>query len=284
MIDVGGAKHWQGELGKLAPQVIKVNGHHYERTEFGGSWKSFDPVQRAKDEQEAKQAYEKRMAELKLNTEWYSMTEKQREDVGSKLFPTLATPEGGWTREKLVEAGLFSNIDLSKPQDAASFWSAKRDGTERIKVKMEPNSVLSEQRIIDAFSGNVGNYPNLPEPSYVYAGAEAKMPTTGVDPLADIRKFTNLAKSGGYFQENKELNDFLTQLGREAKAEETKRTPKSVEAAKAEALKQKIAATETMPSSGGRPSLKRGLSSSPKNTLRIGGVADTDETSVNIPT
>lgn len=261
MIDFGGAKHWQGELGKLAPQVIKVNGHHYERTEFGGPWKSFDPVQRAKDEQEAKQAYEKRIFDLNTAKDWYSMSEDQRKDVGSKLFPTIATPEGGWTKEKAVEAGIFSKNALSRPESSASFFNAVGQAGSIVSKGMDTEN----------------------QPIYAFQGKGGSSFTSGSNP-SGITKFSQLASSEGYFQENKELSDFLTQVGREAKAEQTKMTPQSVEAAKAEALKQKIESAETMPSSGGRPSLKRGLSSSPKNSLRIGGVADTDESPVNIPT
>jgi hypothetical protein len=261
MIDVGGAKHWQGELGKLAPQVIKVNGHHYERTEFGGPWKSFDPAQRAKEEQEAKQAYEKRIFDLKTATEWYSMTEDQRKDVGSKLFPTIATPEGGWTKEKAVEAGIFSKTALSRPESSASFFMSKGN-----IGNIVPKGVDAENQPIYAFQGKG-----------IYESSSSSDPS-------GISKFSRLASSEGYFQENVELSDFLTGLGREAKMETTKATPKYIEDAKAKALNQKVEAAEIMPSGGGRSPLKRSLTSTQKNTLRIGGVADTDETSVNIPT
>jgi hypothetical protein len=263
MIDVGGAKHWQGELGKLAPQVIQVNGHYYERTEFGGSWTYFDPKQRAEEERQAKEAHEKRMFELNTAKEWYSMSEEGRKEVGSKLFPSLATPEGGWTMEKLVESGVFSKSALSEP--ASSFFRTN-DTTNRTGVI---------RRTDTDFENN---------PIFSFIGKEAAIPSAGVDPLSEIRKFSRLASDEGYFQENKELTEFISGIGRESQTQLSKLTSKAIETAKAEALNQKIKATETMPRGGGRSLLKRGVSSSQKNTLRIGGVADTDETPVNIPT
>jgi hypothetical protein len=256
-MDIGGAKHWQKELGKLAPQTIVVNGNHYERTEFGGPWKFFLPENRVKQEREAKEAHEKRMFELNTAKEWYSMTEDQRKDVGSKLFPTVATPEGGWTREKLVEAGIFSKAALSRPESAASFWSAQG----------QLGSI--KQKGMDAEN----------QPIFAFQGKTVSVPT-------EIGKFSQLAGDEGYFQENKELNEFLTQIGREAKSELTKMTPKAVEAAKAEALQKRIEDSQNMPSSSGRASFKRGLSSSSKNTLRVGGFDATQEQNqpVNIPT
>lgn len=275
-MDLGGAKHWQSELGKLAPQTIVVNGNHYERTEFGGPWQFFIPEQRAEEERKVKEAHERRMFELNTAKEWYSMTEEQRKDIGSKLFPTVATPEGGWTREKLVETGIFSKAALSRPESAASFWSAQGQ-LGNIKQK----DIDSENQPIFAFQGKEAK-------GYRTALDELRQTEQGIkpptDPLADVRRFSQLASSEGYFQENKELNEFLTQIGREAKSELTKMTPKSIEAAKSEALQKRIKASQNMPSSGGRVSLKRDFSSSAKNTLRVGGVADTDESPVNIPT
>lgn len=254
-MDFGGARHYYGERAKLAPQTIVVNGNHYERTEFGGPWKFFIPENRAREEREAKEAYEKRMSELNTTKEWYSMTEEQRKDIGSKLFPTVATPEGGWTREKLVEAGIFSKAALSRPESSASFFSAQGQ-LGSIKQK----GMDSENQPIFTFQSKAALVPQ------------------------EIGRFSQLASAEGYFPENKELNEFLTQIGREAKSELTKLAPKAIEAAKTEALEKQIEASQDMPRSSGRDTLKRGLSSSAKNTLRVGGFDATQEQTVNIPT
>lgn len=254
MLDFGGARHWKSELGKLAPQTIVVNGNHYERTEFGGPWMYFNPEERAREERQAREDHERRMFQLNTAKEWYSMTEEQRKSIGSQLFPTIATPEGGWTREKLVESGIFSRDALSKQPEL--FWSSQSvqlGNIRRIGIDPENQSIYAFQGRAASVSPNIG-------------------------------KFTELAQSENYFGENRELSEFLTQLGREAEAEFAKRSPKAIEAAKSEALKKKIEASQDIPRFSGRDSLKRGLSSPEKNTLRIGGVTDTDEIPVNIPT
>jgi|LakMenEpi03Aug12_release.lakeMendotaPanAssembly.Ray.scaffolds.fasta_scaffold01478_24 hypothetical protein len=265
-MDFGGASHYFGERAKLAPQTFFTKRGNqtwgYERTEFGGPWRGFNPEQRAKDEREAKEAHEKRMFELNTAKEWYSMSEEGRKEIGSKLFPSLVTPEGGWTMEKLVESGVFSKSALSQP--VSSFFRTN-DTTNRMGVI---------RRTDTDFENN---------PIFSFIGKEAALPSTGVDSLSEIRKFSRLASEEGYFQENKELTEFITGIGRESQTQLSKMTSKAIETAKSKAVQQKVESAQTMPTSS-RSSLKRGLSSSEKNNLRVGGIEDTQEEIVNIPT
>ena len=229
-----------------------------------------DPARIAWDkriEEEEQAAYNKRMERLSTLKDWYSLSEEERVNIGSQLFPVLETPEGGFTTENAKQLGILKGYD-----DPELFSGNKKEDRYSSIADFNPDKKI---RTVD--------YTAEGQPVYSFANAAPSVASGTTDPLAAIRKFSDLALEENYFAQNQELNTFLSQKGKEFVDLKAKQTPAALKAAQTKALEQRIESSVT-PSTSGRTELKRGLSGGLKNTLRIGGVADTDETPVNIPT
>jgi hypothetical protein len=220
-----------------------------------------------KQEEDEQAAYNKRMERLSMLKEWYSFSEEERVNVGSQLYPVLETPKGGFTTENAKQLGILKGYD-----DPELFSGTKKEDRYSSIASFNP-----DQRI------KTVDYNAEGQPIYSFANAAPSVASGTTDPLASIRKFSEVALEENYFGQNQDLNTFLTQTGKEFVDLKAKQTPAALKAAQTKALEQRIESTLT-PSTSGRTELKRNLSGGAKNTLRIGGVADTDETSVNIPT
>ena len=213
----------------------------------------------AKEQKRALEESKQREERVKLLSEWYGFSEERRKEIGNQLFPAYTTPEGGWTVESATKAGVLRNYSGQLTGEILESNFDRFVNRKKVDYDSEGKDVYSVV------------------PSMVPA------PTGGAnDPLADIRKFERLAKEENYFGQNEELNTFVSKTSDFFEKAKASSTPKGIAELKAKALKEKIENTQI---GSNRDELKRRLSTSDlKNTLRIGGVADTDETPVNIPT
>lgn len=202
MIDFGGANYWQGELGKLAPQRIQVNGQNFERKVFGGAYTWFDPVKEKEEQQRQQQDYQERMARLRVTKDWYSMSEEERQNIGKELFPMEVLSSSAPTREEFQALkGTSQKIDDADVYVPQSFTEYRRQRE----------------------GGQMTSYT----------------PFTEIEKLTGAERFKEFAYKENYFERNEQLNAFAGEKIREQEEAQRKLRPEVIQEAKDKALAQR---------------------------------------------
>jgi hypothetical protein len=250
MIDFGGAKHWTREAGKLAPQEIKVGSRYFRRTVFGGPLVPFDPVKEKEEEEERQRAYQERMAELRVTTEWYSMSEEGRQNIGKELFPMDTLSSDVPTREEFQKLkGTSQKIDIAQGH--------LHEFDRRMDTDVYVPESFTKYRIKRLNEGSYG-------------------PFTEVEKLTGAERFREFAFNDNYFERNEQLDYFAGERIREQEEAQRKLRPEVIQEAKNKAIAQR----EELASIG---SVRKTRELTKKTPLQISTPSIETET-VNIPT
>jgi hypothetical protein len=208
MIDFGGAKHWEREAAKLAPQTISLKSpagkfQTYHRLEYGGGWMSDAQYQEMlKDRARKAEEREQRIKRLETMTEWYKMSEDERIRIGNELYKAPVTPESGWTRESAITSGLVDKNRLEKYYSPDEPLFDFLTGAKR-------------QDILD---------PNV----YYFNSLQKNLEVT--DP--NLTRFLDLAEEGGYAGRNTEFDKFVNEQYQLKNLQTQSSTPQAIEKAK----------------------------------------------------
>jgi hypothetical protein len=250
MIDFGGARHWASELGKLAEQEHRVGNQHFRRTKFGGPYMWFDPVAEKEEEERQQRAYQERMAKLRVTTEWYSMSEEERLNIGKELFPMDTLSSAVPTREEFQKLkGTSQKIDIGQGH------------LHEFDRRMDTDVYVPES--FTKYLIKRGN-----ENSYT--------PFTEIEKLTGAERFREFAFNDNYFERNEQLDYFAGERIREQEEAQRRRRPEVIQEAKNKALAQR----EELASIG---SVRKTRELTKKTPLQISTPYLETET-VNIPT
>jgi len=262
-MDIGGAKHWQSELSKLAPQERVVNGQTFRRSVFGGPYVWYDAEAEARDSANQQRMHEQKMKNLQTNIDWYGMSEDDRKRIGNELFQAPVTPEGGWNKQALVDAGLIAESRLKNVSEQENLFPLIRD------VRRDP---------FDSEKGAFVFAPKFQETSTVYNQQSRLNPNVTNE---NTLRFQELALKEGYAFRNPDLDKFIQEEYQRYQTVQEQNTPEAIQKAKS----QQIEVKEQVALRSGRETIKKTPKKSP---LQINIAEEnsqlTQENPVNIPT
>lgn len=263
MFDFGGAKHWESELSKLAPQDIVLNGQTYRRSVFGGAYEWYDAEAEARDFANQKREFEQMTKAYQTEIDWYKMSEDERKRIGNELFQAPVTPEGGWNKQALVDAGLIGKSSLKAKSEQENLFPFIRG------VRRDPS---------DPEYGDFVFAPQYQETSTVYNQPSRLNPNVTDE---NILRFQDLALKEGYAFRNPDLDKFIQEEYQRYQTIQEQNTPEAIQKAKS----QQIEIKEQVALRSGREAVRKTPRKSP---LQINISEETSqlpqETSVNLPT
>lgn len=263
MLDFGGAKHWEKELIKLAPQDIVLNGQTFRRSVFGGVFEWYDAKAEARDFANLQREFEQRTKEYQTQIDWYKMSEDERKRIGNELFQAPVTPEGGWDRKALVDAGLIAESSLRNRSEQENLFPFIRD------VRRDPS---------DPQEGAFVFAPKSQQTSTVYNQPSRLNPNVTDE---NVLRFQDLALEEGYAFRNPDLDRFIQEEYQRYQTVLEQSTSEAIQKAKTQQseIKEQVALRS------GRESVKKTPRKSP---LQINISEENSqlpqEISVNLPT
>jgi len=226
---------------------------------YGASYEAFDP----QEEQRQLQESQSRIQKLQTLRDWYGMSEDERKRIGSELFQAPVTPEGGWNRQALIEAGIVGEAVLKNRSEAENLFPFMRG------VRRDPN---------DPEYGAFMYAPRYQETSTVYNQQSRLNPNVTDE---NTLRFQELALKEGYAFRNPDLDKFIQEEYQRYQTVQEQNTPEAIQKAKS----QQIEVKEQVALRSGRETVKKTPKKSP---LQI-NIAEEDsqltqENPVNIPT